>query len=58
MRALKLLRGGRKGIAEWNRRREDGQIIPKLDNADLTKADLSGANLSGADLGPPPRTLL
>ena len=43
--AMKLLRGGPKGIEEWNRRREEGEDIP-----DLSCADLSGANLSGANL--------
>lgn len=53
--AIKLLRGGTDGVAEWNRRREAGESIPDLSGADLsyailTYAKLSGANLSGADL--------
>ncbi len=48
--ALKLLRGGQEGVNEWNRRREDGEDIPKLSNADLTRAHLTGADLRGADL--------
>ncbi len=52
--ALKLLRGGPKGIAKWNRRRKEG-TIPDLQNADLcdanlTAADLHDANLSDANL--------
>jgi hypothetical protein len=43
--ALRLLRGGVEGIAEWNRRRGEGEIIP-----DLSGANLSGANLYEADL--------
>jgi uncharacterized protein YjbI with pentapeptide repeats len=48
--ALRLLQGGREGIAEWNRRRSAGEEIPDLDGADFIRADLVGANLSGADL--------
>jgi hypothetical protein len=40
--ALRLLRGGPEGIAEWNRRRSAGEEIP-----DLIGADLSGVNLGG-----------
>jgi uncharacterized protein YjbI with pentapeptide repeats len=63
--ALRLLRAGREGIAEWNRRRDAGEGIPDLSRANLNDVDLSvatlktatlslanlsGANLSGADL--------
>ncbi len=48
--ALKLLKGGPEGIAEWNRRREGREEIPNLSRANLRDANLSGANLSGADL--------
>jgi hypothetical protein len=48
--ALRLLRGGPEGIAEWNRRRSAGEEIPDLDGAAFIRADLVGANLSGADL--------
>ena len=48
--ALKLLRGGEEGIAEWNRWREDGREIPDLDGADLHGAILSGAILIRAHL--------
>jgi hypothetical protein len=48
--AIKLLKGGPEGIAEWNRRRESGEAIPDLIGADLRNADVRGANLSGANL--------
>jgi hypothetical protein len=48
--ALKLLKRGTEGIAEWNRRRDAGAAIPDLNGADLSGADLIGANLSRADL--------
>ena len=35
--ALKLLRGGRDGVKEWNARRDKNESIPSL-----TEADLSG----------------
>ena len=44
------LRGGPAGINEWNTRREKGEGIPSLREADLHKADLTEANLSEADL--------
>jgi uncharacterized protein YjbI with pentapeptide repeats len=48
--ALKLLQGGTKGIAEWNKRRESGEDIPDLREADLGAANLSLAKLRGANL--------
>ena len=36
--AIELLKGGRKGIEEWNRRREAGEEIPELDSAGLSDA--------------------
>jgi hypothetical protein len=48
--ALKLLRGGTKGIDEWNRRRNAGEEIPDLSGACFRNADLSGANLRDACL--------
>jgi uncharacterized protein YjbI with pentapeptide repeats len=48
--ALKLLKGGEKGVAEWNRRRKAGEVIPDLVGADLRGANLSGADLNGANL--------
>lgn len=51
--AIKMLKGGPEGIAEWNRLRDqDEPISPHLDacDFDLQNADLSGADLSGADL--------
>ena len=49
--ALKLLRGGEKGVAEWNRRRKAEEPIPELRGACLRKANLRKANLHKADLG-------
>jgi hypothetical protein len=49
--ALKLLRGGPEGIAEWNRLRAAIGAIPSLSGADLRKADLRGADLRRVDLG-------
>jgi hypothetical protein len=54
--ALRLLKGGSEGVAEWNRRRKAGEEIPHLREADLRgahliRADLRGANLGEADLG-------
>ncbi|NQT39789.1 MAG: toll/interleukin-1 receptor domain-containing protein [Planctomycetes bacterium] len=53
--ALRLLKGGKEGIAEWNRRCEKGEGIPvldgiALDGADLWGADLGGVHLNGATL--------
>jgi hypothetical protein len=48
--AMKLLRGGREGISEWNRRRLNGDEIPSLVGADLHGADLHGADLHFANL--------
>jgi hypothetical protein len=44
--AIKLLRGGQDGIAEWNQWRQAEEEMP-----DLSGADLSGANLRQASLG-------
>jgi uncharacterized protein YjbI with pentapeptide repeats len=49
-KALKLLTGGKAGIAEWNRRRKAGEPIPDLQYADLSAADLRGANFGLANL--------
>jgi hypothetical protein len=48
--ALKLLKGGRDGIAEWNRRRDSGEQIPNLHGAKLIEANLSRVRLFAADL--------
>jgi TIR domain/Pentapeptide repeats (8 copies) len=48
--ALKLLKAGRKGIDEWNRRRKSGEIIPSLRRANLSRVNLSRVNLRGANL--------
>src|SRR5262245_44963800 len=47
--ALKLLKGGPEGVAEWNRRQESGEKNFDLLGADLGRADLRGADLSKAD---------
>ena len=48
--ALKLLRGGPEGIAEWNQRRTTGEMIPDLSGAILNGTNLSEANLNGITL--------
>jgi uncharacterized protein YjbI with pentapeptide repeats len=48
--ALRLLRGGPEGIAEWNRRRAADEEIPDFVRADLRKANLRKANLRKANL--------
>ena len=49
--ALRLLKGGPEGVAEWNQRREAGEEIPHLREADLRGANLIRANLREANLG-------
>ncbi len=63
--AVHLLRSGKEGIQEWNRRRRVDELPPDLSGIDLsgaflveamlggvefTNADLRGANLAGANL--------
>jgi uncharacterized protein YjbI with pentapeptide repeats len=48
--ALKLLRGGKEGVSQWNQRRVEGEEVPDLQGTDLNYARLSGARLSGANL--------
>jgi uncharacterized protein YjbI with pentapeptide repeats len=48
--AIKLLMGGKEGIAEWNRLRESGEPIPNLRGASLCGATLSETNLGKANL--------
>ncbi|HOW19588.1 MAG TPA: pentapeptide repeat-containing protein [Phycisphaerae bacterium] len=48
--ALRLLRGGREGIREWNHRRKDGEDVPDLSGIDLSGAALAGAMLGGVQL--------
>jgi hypothetical protein len=48
--ALKLLGGGDQGIAEWNRRRETGEVIPDLWDVALCRAALGGVDLRRADV--------
>jgi TIR domain/Pentapeptide repeats (8 copies) len=48
--ALKLLRGGKEGIATWNRRLDASEGIPNLSHANLSHATLRGADLIGANL--------
>ncbi|PKK85069.1 MAG: hypothetical protein CVT49_00580 [candidate division Zixibacteria bacterium HGW-Zixibacteria-1] len=48
--AVKLLRGGPKGIEEWNRRRVEGENVPNLLDVNLRSAILRNANLSRINL--------
>jgi len=48
--ALKLLKGGEKGIGEWNQRRGADEAIPDLSSANLSDAYLTDADLRGANL--------
>ncbi len=48
--ALRLLRGGSRGIEEWNRRKAAGEVTFDLPKADLAGADLRGADLTGLDM--------
>jgi uncharacterized protein YjbI with pentapeptide repeats len=48
--AIRLLRSGDVGIAEWNQRRQKDEEIPDLSEADLYGSKLHSANLSGAIL--------
>jgi hypothetical protein len=48
--AIKLLKGGKDGIEEWNRACASGEAIPDLSGADLRRADLSAADLRRANL--------
>ena len=48
--AIKLLKGGKEGIAEWNRRRRLDEGMPDLSGANLGGADFSGAILGGTEL--------
>jgi uncharacterized protein YjbI with pentapeptide repeats len=49
-KAIKLLRGGQEGIAEWNRNRPRGLDVPDLEWADLVGAYLADADLIFANL--------
>ncbi len=48
--AEKLLRGGPKGIKEWNRLREEGEEVSSLYRIDLSRTDLRMADLRGVNL--------
>src|SRR4051794_31491817 len=48
--ALRLLRGGAEGIAEWNRWRGRDEPLPDLEGAHLGGAYLQAADLTGAHL--------
>ena len=47
--AIKLLRGGKEGIKEWNRRRDAGEEIPNLSDAMLAGARLGGPESTVAE---------
>jgi uncharacterized protein YjbI with pentapeptide repeats len=49
--ALRLLKGGLEGAAEWNQRRDAGEEIPDLHGAGLRQARLGSADLRQARLG-------
>jgi uncharacterized protein YjbI with pentapeptide repeats len=55
-RATSMLRGGPKGIAEWNAWRRNSALrkfsnpVPPLERLDLSHSDLSGADLASANL--------
>jgi hypothetical protein len=48
--AIRLLKGGEDGVREWNQRRGQGEEIPDLSEADLSRAVLHGADLGAAVL--------
>jgi TIR domain/Pentapeptide repeats (8 copies) len=48
--ALGLLKGGRDGVEEWNRRRESGEEIPSLSQTGLKGAKLIGNQINGINL--------
>ena len=48
--AIGLLKGGRDGISEWNRRQDSNETIPMLNSVALVAAQLGGVNLSFAQL--------
>lgn len=49
--AIKLLSSGQAGVAEWNRRRQSGEMPPVLSKVQFPEgADLVGANLSKMNL--------
>jgi hypothetical protein len=48
--ALRLLRGGREGIREWNHRRRSGEEVPDLSGVDLSGAAMVGAMFGGVQL--------
>jgi len=48
--ALGLLRGGAKGIEEWNRLRAANNNPPSLQGADLSGLNMTGVNLCGVQL--------
>lgn len=48
--ALKMLKGGARGISDWNYLRLNGEAVPSLASLELGGADLRGVNLSMVDL--------
>ncbi len=49
-KALKLLKGGRSGVDEWNSLRKSGEDTPDLSKADLSDTDLGGVNFDDIEL--------
>jgi len=48
--ATRLLKGGKDGIKEWNRRIEEGEAIPDLMGINLRDENLTGVHINGANL--------
>lgn len=49
--AVRLLRGGREGIQEWNRRRSAREEVPSLRGVDLSGTDLANLIVTGKHPG-------
>ena len=49
-RALELLRGGPRGVEQWNRERESDPSIPDLTESNLSRIGLLCVNLRGVSL--------
>jgi hypothetical protein len=48
--AIELLQSGPRGVQQWNRVRQDGESIPDLSSANLSRRDLMDADLHGVCL--------